>query len=62
MKSPLDEANLIGIGVVRLGDELTPGEYLLQALVTDGYRKKKQAQVAQWVDFEVTDAAVAEKK
>lgn len=36
---------------------MTPGEYLLQVVVTDGFAKKKKSQIGQWIDFEVTAAA-----
>jgi hypothetical protein len=37
-----------------LGAKLTPGEYLLQVVVTDGLAKKKHSQATQWIDSEVT--------
>ena len=45
-----------GGGIVRLGMKLTPGEYVLQVLVTDKLAPKKKSQVAQWIDFEVITA------
>jgi hypothetical protein len=32
---------------------MSPGEYLLQVVVTDEFAGKKGSQVSQWVDFEV---------
>jgi VWFA-related protein len=52
----LDARRFIGGGVLHLGGKLTPGEYLLQVVVTDQLAKKKKSQVAQWTDFEVTAA------
>jgi VWFA-related protein len=52
-KSDADPTRLVGAGVLRLGNQLTPGEYLLQVLVTDESAAKRKSQVAQWVDFEV---------
>jgi hypothetical protein len=48
-----DPADFIGAGVLRLGDEVTPGEYLIQVTVTDPLQKKKKSQASQWQDFEV---------
>jgi hypothetical protein len=47
----------VGGGTVRLGGKLTPGEYLLQVVVTDKLARKKKSQVAQWIDFEVIGPA-----
>jgi VWFA-related protein len=52
-KLPDTPADLVGAGVLRLGSELTPGEYLLQITVTDPLAKKKRRQASQWIDFEV---------
>jgi hypothetical protein len=48
-----DPTDFLGAGVLRLGSEVTPGEYLIQVTVTDPLHKKKQSQVSQWADFEV---------
>jgi hypothetical protein len=39
--------------VLSLGSQLSPGEYLMQIVVTDENAGKKKPPVAQWVDFEV---------
>jgi hypothetical protein len=52
-KSTADPAHLVGGGVLRLGPSMSPGEYLLQVVVTDEFAGKKGSQVSQWVDFEV---------
>jgi VWFA-related protein len=48
-----EDRRIVGGGTVRLGGKLTPGEYLLQVVVTDKLARKKKSQVAQWIDFEV---------
>ena len=57
LKSLTDPASLVGGGIVRLGGQVSPGEYLLQVVVTDELASKKKSQVAQWVDFEVVPGA-----
>ncbi len=46
-------ADLVGAGILRLGSELTPGEYLIQWIATDPLARKNRRQVSQWIDFEV---------
>jgi len=55
--NPLEETRfedkrLVG-GGIRFGGRFTPGEHLLQVVVTDRLARKKKSQVAQWIDFEV---------
>lgn len=38
---------------IRLGRDLTPGEYVLQLVVTDGLAKGRSATTTQWLDFEI---------
>jgi hypothetical protein len=40
-------------GRLRLGDELSPGEYMLQIIVVDKLAKEKYRWVTQWMDFEI---------
>jgi len=42
-------------GLLRLGTELTPGEYVLQMIVTDLLAKEKQRVAVQWIDFDVVE-------
>jgi VWFA-related protein len=58
-KSKADPTRLVGGGVLRLGAQMSPGEYLLQVLVTDEFAGKKKSQVAQWVDFQVVESPAA---
>jgi hypothetical protein len=46
----------LGAGVLSLGSWLSPGEYLMQILVTDENAGRKKPAAAQWVDFEVVAA------
>jgi hypothetical protein len=48
-----DPTKLVAGGVLRLGDRLTPGEYLLQVIVRDDAGGRKAAPMTQWIDFEV---------
>lgn len=43
----------MGGGYLQLGGSLSPGEYVLQIVVTDKLARKKKSQVSQWIDFEV---------
>jgi VWFA-related protein len=40
-------------GRLRLGDDLSPGEYLLQIIITDKLAKEKDRWATQWMDFEM---------
>jgi hypothetical protein len=55
-KSQPDPTRLVGGGLISLGSILSPGEYLVQIVVTDENGGRKQPPVAQWVDFEVVAA------
>ncbi|MEK6286421.1 MAG: hypothetical protein AABO57_11820 [Acidobacteriota bacterium] len=37
----------------RLGDDLAPGDYILQIIVTDKRAKEKYRWATQWMDFEI---------
>ena len=41
------------LGAVKLGAELTPGEYVLQITVTDPLADEKHRVATQWIDFEI---------
>lgn len=46
--------NFMAGGLVRLGPQFAPGDYILQVVVTDKLAKKKQYRSAtQWIDFAV---------
>jgi VWFA-related protein len=40
-------------GALQLGNEMTPGEYILQVIVTDPLAKEKYRTATQWIDFEI---------
>jgi VWFA-related protein len=44
---------LIAGGALRLGSDMTPGEYVLQIIVTDMLSKDKNRTATQWIDFEI---------
>ena len=48
-----DPTKLIAGGVLRLGERLTPGEYLVQVIVRDDNASKTAPPLTQWIDFEV---------
>lgn len=51
-----DLARIVISGVMRLQEDLEPGNYYLQVVITDKAAKApkdKQLQIAQWVDFEI---------
>jgi VWFA-related protein len=56
---PLDPANqpdmkrLTASGALQLGTDMTPGEYILQIIVTDTLAKDKYRTATQWIDFEI---------
>ena len=54
--TPLDQTDakrLLGAGVVRLGSQMVPGEYVIQLVVTDLLGKQKENVTSQWIDFDV---------
>lgn len=56
---PLDTTNqtdlkrLIAGGALRLGTDMTPGEYVLQVVVTDMLAGDKYRTATQWIDFDI---------
>jgi len=48
-----DLKRLVASGALILGTDLTPGEYVLQLVVTDTLADKKYRTVTQWMDFDV---------
>jgi VWFA-related protein len=56
--SPLDQTDakrLLGAGVVRMGSQMGPGEYVIQIVVTDLLAKQKENVTSQWIDFDVIE-------
>ena len=50
---PEDPGRLVNIESVRLGSNLTPGQYVLQVVVKDALVKGKYDTATQWMDFEI---------
>ncbi len=48
-----DPSRVFTSGSVRLSDDLGPGDYYLQIVITDKGAKSKTAPVAQWIDFQI---------
>jgi hypothetical protein len=48
-----DLQRLPAIGAIRLGTDMTPGDYVIQIVVTDGLADKKHRVATQWMDFQV---------
>jgi VWFA-related protein len=48
-----DLKRLITGGALRLGTDMTPGEYVLQVIVTDMLAEDKYRTATQWIDFDI---------
>ncbi len=48
-----DLKRLVGGGIIQLGSDLTPGDYVLQVIVTDAQADKKHQTTTQWMDFSI---------
>ncbi|HEU4597849.1 MAG TPA: VWA domain-containing protein [Pyrinomonadaceae bacterium] len=48
-----DLKRLVASGRLRLGADLGPGEYVLQAVVTDALAPERSRTAAQWLEFEI---------
>ena len=48
-----DLKRLTVTGGMRLGSDLTPGEYVLQVIATDPLADEKHRIATQWIDFEI---------
>jgi len=48
-----DLKRLVGGGIIQLGSDLAPGDYVLQVLVTDALADKKHQTASQWMDFTI---------
>ena len=49
----VDPKRLITSGGLKLGNDLAPGEYVLQVSVKDMLADEKHRTVTQWMDFEI---------
>jgi hypothetical protein len=48
-----DLKRLVGGGIIQLGMELAPGDYVLQVIVNDALADKKSQTTSQWMDFSI---------
>ena len=53
MEGQPDPKRLIGGGSMKLGAQITPGDYILQVTVTDKLASEKYRTATQWMDFEI---------
>ena len=53
IRDQADPKRLGGGGAIQLGTTMTPGEYMLQIVVTDLLAKEKYRVATQWMDFEI---------
>jgi hypothetical protein len=53
LNNPPDVTRLSAASSIRIGPELSPGEYALQVIVTDLAQPAKPIQASQWIDFEI---------
>ena len=50
-----DMTRLIAGGRLQLGTDMSPGDYVLQIIVTDPIAKEKLRTATQWIDFQISD-------
>jgi len=48
-----DLTRIVAGGSLLLGNDLQPGDYALQLIVTDKLAKEESRVVGQWIDFEI---------
>jgi hypothetical protein len=48
-----DMKRLLGGGIIQLGSDLEPGDYVLQIIVNDELADKKHQTASQWMDFSI---------
>jgi len=48
-----DMQRLVAVGAIKLGTDMTPGDYVIQVVVTDLLADKKHRVSTQWMDFQV---------
>ena len=53
LNNPADLTRLTAEGAITLGADMTPGEYVLQVVVTDLLADEQSRTATQWMDFEV---------
>ena len=53
LRTQPDLKRLVSGGVIQLGSDMEPGEYVLQVVATDLLAKEKHRVATQWIDFEI---------
>lgn len=53
LNNPPDVSRLSAASAIQLGGDMTPGEYVLQVIVTDLLAGDKHATATRWVDFKI---------
>ena len=53
LNNPPDISRLSGASAIKLGADMSAGEYVLQLIVTDLLAEAKYATASQWVDFKI---------
>ena len=53
LNNPPDMTRLSGASAIKLGADMSPGEYVLQVIVTDLLAGDKYATTSRWVDFKI---------
>lgn len=53
LNNPPDIARLSAASAIKLGADMSPGEYVLQVIVTDLLAENKYATASRWVDFKI---------
>jgi VWFA-related protein len=53
LSNPPDLTRLSAASAIKLGADMTPGEYVLQLIVTDLLAEDKYATTSRWVDFKI---------
>lgn len=53
LNNPPDVSRLSAASAVKLGADMTPGDYVLQVIVTDSLAEDKHSTATRWVDFKI---------
>ena len=53
LNNPPDMTRLAGASAIKLGADMSPGEYVLQVIVSDLLAGDKYATTSRWVDFKI---------
>jgi hypothetical protein len=53
LNNPPDVSRLSAASAIKLGGDMSPGEYVLQVIVNDLLAGAKYAMASRWVDFKI---------